>query len=154
MVLDPGRNCFTRHVRGNVNVIVTFASKIEDPGNVNVPQLLRSRCLLLKLLAGACINALYRYQRDENRLTGSLVYSFVADCRAIAVGLIWAAIIFEPDSVVFEECRALHVLWVAHSQSTLAPMATDSTSIASASCLLRPSATRTHRRAPKASGVH
>ena len=45
---------------GDINEIVAFAPKIEDLGDVDVPQLLRGKCMLLELLSERGTDALCR----------------------------------------------------------------------------------------------
>ena len=57
---NPSRECFAGQMLGDINEIVAFAPKIEDLGDVDVPQLLRGKCMLLELLSERGTDALCR----------------------------------------------------------------------------------------------
>src|SRR5689334_8905601 len=84
---------------GNVNVIVTFPSKIEDLGNINMTQLLSRRYLLFKFRALRRINAVCREQRNGNRLSRPLIHGFVAGCRTVAIRRVRRPVVLKPDTI-------------------------------------------------------
>ena len=92
MAAHPRRKCLTRKPLGHVNVIVAFASKIEDLRNIDVPQLLRRRYMLLKLLALGRIDTLGRDQRHKDWFPGSLIHGFVAGCGTGDIGCVRGAV--------------------------------------------------------------
>src|SRR5712671_7682989 len=108
MAAHPRRKCLTRKPLGHVDVIVTFASKIEDLRDIDVPQFLRRQYTLLKPLALGRIDTLCGDQRHTDWLTGSLIHGFVAGCGTGHIGCVRGAVILKTDAVIFEECRALH----------------------------------------------
>ena len=104
----PRRKRFTWEPFRDVNIIVTLSPKIQDLGDVGVPQLLRHRHIILKLLPLGRIDALCWDQRYRNRLCRPLIRRFVADCRAVAIRFKRTAIIHKADAVILEECRTVH----------------------------------------------
>src|SRR5262249_43760753 len=82
--------------------------KIENSRDVGVPQLLSRRYMFFKCLALARIHTLRRDQRHSHRLSDPLIDGFVARCRTSAGGFVRSTVILKTDTVVLEECRALH----------------------------------------------
>src|SRR5882757_8444637 len=108
MAAHPRRKCLTRKPLGHVDVIVAFASKIEDLRDIDVPQFLRCRYMLLKPLTLGWIDTLSRDQRHIDWLTGSLIHGFVAGGGTGDIGCVRGAVMLKTDAVILEKCRALH----------------------------------------------
>src|ERR1044072_2089570 len=98
----PRRECLAGKSLAHVHVMVVFASKIEDFGDVHVVQLLSRRCMLLKKLTLRRIAVLYWNQCHGDRLRSAFIYAFVDRGSTVAVGLVRGTIILKADTVIFE----------------------------------------------------
>ena len=136
MAAHPRRKCLTREPLGHVDVIAAFASKIENLRDIDVPQFLRRRYMLLKPLALGRIDTLCRDQRHKDWFPGSLIHGFVAGCGTGDIGCVQGTVILKTDAVILEECRALHKpASLATVQLRSGRTVTHSTVILAASCL-------------------
>src|ERR1051325_6329341 len=108
---------------GDIDELVTFASKIEDLRNVHVSQLLCGGYLFSKLLPRRRIDAVCRDQLQCNWLASSIVYRVVAR-RTVAIDLVRSAIGPHTDAVVLKKSCTLHDRdLVGHSKQTIRPAA-------------------------------